>query len=166
MSKATSAANDTPTVVLVHGTWADGSGWAGVITTLRRAGKDVAASANALRDIAGTIDELRHVVDTIAEGLRDPKSPADVLAAPEVAMLPSRSESSSLAQPTQLSEGLSEREIEVLQLVAEGLTNAQIAERLFLSPKTVSSHLVSIFGKLGVTSRASATRFAIEHGLV
>jgi DNA-binding CsgD family transcriptional regulator len=62
--------------------------------------------------------------------------------------------------------GLTRREREVLTLVAEGLTNAQIAERLFLSPKTVSSHLVSVFGKLGVTSRASATRFAIEHGLV
>ena len=46
------------------------------------------------------------------------------------------------------------------------ITNARIAERLFLSPKTVSTHLVSIFGKLGVASRAGATRFAIEHGLV
>jgi DNA-binding NarL/FixJ family response regulator len=62
--------------------------------------------------------------------------------------------------------GLSTREVEVLRLMTEGLTNAQIAEQLFLSPKTVSSHLVSIFGKLGVTSRARATRFAIEHGLI
>jgi DNA-binding NarL/FixJ family response regulator len=75
-------------------------------------------------------------------------------------------ESCALACPPLVPGGLSRREVEVLQLVAEGLTNAQIAERLFLSPKTVSSHLVSIFGKLGVTSRTSATRFAIEHGLV
>ena len=61
--------------------------------------------------------------------------------------------------------GLTPREREVLGLVAQGLTNAQVAERLFLSPKTVSSHMVSIFGKLGVTSRAAATRFALEHGL-
>jgi DNA-binding NarL/FixJ family response regulator len=54
----------------------------------------------------------------------------------------------------------------VLRLVADGLTTPQIAERLFISPKTVSTHLVSIFGKLGVTSRAGATRFALEHGLV
>ena len=54
----------------------------------------------------------------------------------------------------------------MLSLVAEGLTNAQVAGRLFLSPKTVGSHLVSIFGKLGVTSRAGATRVAIERGLV
>jgi DNA-binding NarL/FixJ family response regulator len=62
--------------------------------------------------------------------------------------------------------GLSEREIEVLRLVADGFTNAQIAERLYISPKTVSAHPASIFGKLGVSSCASATRFAIEHSLV
>ncbi len=61
--------------------------------------------------------------------------------------------------------GLSSREAEVLRLVAEGLTNPQIAARLFLSPKTVSSHLVSIYGKLGVSSRAAATRAAIGLGL-
>jgi DNA-binding CsgD family transcriptional regulator/tetratricopeptide (TPR) repeat protein len=61
--------------------------------------------------------------------------------------------------------GLTPREIEVLKLVAEGLTNAQIAERLFLSPRTVHSHLNSIYQKLGVSSRSAATRFAIEHDL-
>ena len=61
--------------------------------------------------------------------------------------------------------GLSEREIEVLQLVAEGLTDAQVADRLSLSPRTVSQHLRSIYNKLGVNSRAAATRFAVEHGL-
>ena len=53
----------------------------------------------------------------------------------------------------------------MLRLVAEGMTNPRIAERLFLSPKTVSSHLVSVYGKLGVTTRAAATRAAIELGL-
>ncbi len=60
---------------------------------------------------------------------------------------------------------LSAREVEVLRLLAEGLTNKQIAERLVLSPKTVSSHLASIFSKIGVTTRAAATRFAFEHQL-
>ncbi|CAA9568933.1 MAG: hypothetical protein AVDCRST_MAG19-2570 [uncultured Thermomicrobiales bacterium] len=63
------------------------------------------------------------------------------------------------------SAGLTPREVEVLRLVAEGMTNPRIAERLFLSPKTVSSHLVSVYGKLGVTTRAAATRAAIELGL-
>jgi DNA-binding CsgD family transcriptional regulator len=61
--------------------------------------------------------------------------------------------------------GLSEREIEVLQLVAEGMTDAQVADRLSLSPRTVSQHLRSIYNKLGVNSRAAATRFAVERGL-
>jgi predicted ATPase/DNA-binding CsgD family transcriptional regulator len=62
--------------------------------------------------------------------------------------------------------GLSPREVEVLGLVAEGLTNAQVAQRLFLSPRTVQRHLNSIYHKLGVSSRTVATRFAIEHGLL
>ncbi len=62
--------------------------------------------------------------------------------------------------------GLTAREIEVLRLVAGGLTDAQVAERLTLSPRTVSSHLYSIYSKLGVTSRTAATRFALEHALL
>ena len=61
--------------------------------------------------------------------------------------------------------GLSAREVEVLRLVAGGLTDADVAARLFLSPRTVSGHLRSIYGKIGVSSRAAATRFAIEQGL-
>ena len=61
--------------------------------------------------------------------------------------------------------GLTSREIEVLGLVAAGMTSAQIAKELFLSPRTVETHLTSIYHKLGVTSRSAATRFALEHGL-
>jgi DNA-binding NarL/FixJ family response regulator len=61
--------------------------------------------------------------------------------------------------------GLTPREADVVRLVAEGLTDVQIAARLNLSPKTVSSHLGSIFGKLGVSSRTSVIRVAIENGL-
>jgi ATP/maltotriose-dependent transcriptional regulator MalT len=62
--------------------------------------------------------------------------------------------------------GLTEREVEVLQLVAAGKTNNEIAADLYLSAKTVSRHLSNIFTKIGVTSRAAATAFAFEHGLV
>ena len=61
--------------------------------------------------------------------------------------------------------GLTAREAEVLGLVAAGLTNAQVAQRLYLSPRTVNAHLNSIYHKLGVSSRSAATRLAIEHGL-
>ncbi len=62
--------------------------------------------------------------------------------------------------------GLTAREVEVLRWVALGLTDVQVAEQLVISPRTVTSHLSSIYNKLGVTSRAAATRFAVEHRLV
>ena len=63
-------------------------------------------------------------------------------------------------------DGMTAREVEVLRLVAQGLTNEQVAERLVISPRTVNSHLTSIFSKIGVSSRGAATRYAIEHHLV
>jgi len=62
--------------------------------------------------------------------------------------------------------GLSAREVEVLRLVAQGLTNPQVAARLFVSPRTVGQHLSSIYNKLGVATRAAATRFAVEQHLL
>ncbi|MDP8962091.1 MAG: LuxR C-terminal-related transcriptional regulator [Actinomycetota bacterium] len=66
----------------------------------------------------------------------------------------------------QLPAGLTEREVEVLQLVAAGHTNKEIAASLFLSDKTVARHLSNIFTKIGVSTRAAATAFAFEHSLV
>ena len=62
--------------------------------------------------------------------------------------------------------GLTAREVEVLQLVASGRTNRAIAADLFLSEKTVARHLSNIFTKLGLPSRAAATAFAYQHGLL
>ena len=61
---------------------------------------------------------------------------------------------------------LTEREVEVLKLVAQGLTNAQIAQQLVLSPLTVNAHLRSIYNKLDVTNRTAASHQAMELGLV
>ncbi|GGN37253.1 MULTISPECIES: response regulator [Streptomyces] len=61
---------------------------------------------------------------------------------------------------------LSRRETEVLQLVAEGLSNAAVSKRLFLSQATVKSHLVHIYAKLGVDSRTSAVAAATARGLI
>src|SRR5262245_17880056 len=131
MSVAAPAANRAPTVVLVQGTWADGSGWTGVFAPLHRAGETMVTQANPLRDISGTLGELQRVLGAIAEGLRDPEPPADVLLASQVAELPARIEAGLAVQPSTLPEGLSGREVEVLRLVADGLTNAQIAGLLF-----------------------------------
>jgi predicted ATPase/DNA-binding CsgD family transcriptional regulator len=62
--------------------------------------------------------------------------------------------------------GLTARELEVLRLVAQGLSDAKIAERLVISYRTVTTHVSSIYTKLGVSSRSAATRFAVEHHLV
>ncbi len=62
--------------------------------------------------------------------------------------------------------GLTAREVEVLRLVAQGLSDAQVAEQLVISPRTVNWHLTSIYSKLGVSSRAAATRYAIERHVV
>jgi DNA-binding NarL/FixJ family response regulator len=62
--------------------------------------------------------------------------------------------------------GLTRRQAEVLQLVVQGLTDVQIADRLVISPNTVSVHLQSVYGKLGVSSRTMATRVALEKHLV
>ncbi len=62
--------------------------------------------------------------------------------------------------------GLSAREVEVLRLVARGLTNTQIAHELVLSEKTVATHLTHIFNKTNSDNRAAAAAFAIRHGLI
>jgi DNA-binding NarL/FixJ family response regulator len=61
---------------------------------------------------------------------------------------------------------LTRREIEVLALIAEGLTDSQVAERLVLSTRTVQAHVRSIYSKLNITTRSAATRYAIRRGLV
>ncbi|HEY1330504.1 MAG TPA: HD domain-containing phosphohydrolase [Actinomycetota bacterium] len=62
--------------------------------------------------------------------------------------------------------GLTAREIDVLRLLARGLSIKQMARRLVVAPKTVDAHLQHIYGKLGVSTRAAATVFAMQHGLV
>lgn len=61
---------------------------------------------------------------------------------------------------------LSAREVEVLQLVAEGLTDGQVAEQLYISPRTVGVHLRSIYRKFAVPSRAAAVKLAVERGVI
>jgi DNA-binding NarL/FixJ family response regulator len=62
--------------------------------------------------------------------------------------------------------GLSEREIEVLRLVAEGCSNPQIAQRLYISRRTAEHHVQHVYAKIGVSSRAAAALFALEHDLL
>jgi len=63
-------------------------------------------------------------------------------------------------------EGLSEREVDVLRLVARGLSNRQVAAALFISPRTAEHHVQHIYAKIGASTRAAAALFAMEHGLL
>jgi DNA-binding NarL/FixJ family response regulator len=83
-------------------------------------------------------------------------------AAPDLATL----ETVSGSERVERSHGLTNRELEVLRLLATGITNAAIARQLFLAEKTVDRHVSNIFIKLGVSSRAAATAFAYRHELV
>jgi HD-GYP domain-containing protein (c-di-GMP phosphodiesterase class II) len=62
--------------------------------------------------------------------------------------------------------GLTDRELEVLQLIARGASTKQVAARLVISPKTAGTHIEHIYAKLGIANRAEAGLFAVEHGLL
>jgi DNA-binding CsgD family transcriptional regulator len=61
--------------------------------------------------------------------------------------------------------GLSPREVDVLRLLAQGHTDREIASLLFISPRTVQNHIQNVFGKVHVSSRSGATRWAIQKGI-
>jgi DNA-binding NarL/FixJ family response regulator len=104
-------------------------------------------------------EEIRAAVEAVARGeaALDPAVQHHVVAA--------------LAAPAaedeapELPDGLTPREAEVLGLIAAGLTNAEIADRLVVSAATVKSHVNHIFAKAGVRDRAQAVVYAYEHGL-
>ncbi|MGA9830579.1 MAG: LuxR C-terminal-related transcriptional regulator, partial [Trebonia sp.] len=62
--------------------------------------------------------------------------------------------------------GLTAREVEVLILLARGMSNKRIAERLVITPKTAGNHVEHIYTKIGASSRAGAALFAVQHGLL
>lgn len=93
---------------------------------------------------------------------------AFALSAPTTAVAAPLIDEEKAAAPAPLTNpaGLTAREIEVLRLLVQGLSYAEIADKLVVSRRTVNAHVTSIFSKLGVTSRAMATRLAVEQSLV
>jgi predicted ATPase/DNA-binding CsgD family transcriptional regulator len=98
-------------------------------------------------------------------------TPEQAIAARELLLIPDRTHKNARANrpksPVALyPNDLTAREAEVLRLVARGHTDAQVAETLVISPRTVNAHLRSIYSKLNITSRHAATFFALEHQLI
>ncbi len=84
----------------------------------------------------------------------------------ELLTLPESAQTMALTVPPLYPDKLTEREVEVLRLVASGLTDAQVAEQFVISPRTVQGHLRSIYSKIQVNSRSAATRYAVERKLI
>jgi predicted ATPase/DNA-binding CsgD family transcriptional regulator len=102
----------------------------------------------------GAIAYALEIMPELTKGSADASTPDHTLSIP----------TTSSAQPAL--HDLTKRELEVLRHVAEGLTTPEVAERLVLSVRTVENHLRSIYNKLDVSTRAAATRIAVEHGLL
>ncbi|MFJ5235079.1 response regulator [Kitasatospora sp. NPDC088391] len=89
-------------------------------------------------------------------------------AAPAAAAAPAPVAPAAPPAPSQrppLPDGLTQREVEVLALIAAGLSNAEIAGRLFVSPATVKTHINNLFAKTAVRDRAQAVAYAFKHGI-
>jgi DNA-binding NarL/FixJ family response regulator len=119
---------------------------------------DAGAAGFVLKDAAAT--DLIRAVRTVASGAAwlDPQVTPRVLTIYRTTVLPQARRQERAAE-------LTDREHDVLRLIAEGATNAEIADRLHVSGGTVKSHVGSIFTKLGVRDRAGAIVFAYQHGI-
>ena len=108
--------------------------------------------------------EIERAIRAVAAGetYLDPVVQRRLVEAVTGQAVPPPAGASSAAPP----DGLTPREVEILQLVAEGLSNTEIAERLYLSNATVKTHVNHIFQKTGARDRAQAVRYAYRHRLV
>jgi ATP/maltotriose-dependent transcriptional regulator MalT len=122
------------------------------------------------RNVATACNQLGDKTFTAAWAEGRTMTPEQTLAAQSSVVTPqplgAKQSSTPPAKPTTTyPDGLTAREVEVLRLLARGMTDAQIAEQLVISPRTVNNHLTSIYQKIHVSSRSAATRYAIDHGL-
>ncbi len=119
-------------------------------------GIEAGASGYLLKDISS--DDLAQAIRRVAQG--------ESLMAPSVLRKVLDEFAHRAEEKELLHEALTPRELEVLQALARGLKNEEIAEELFITEKTVKSHLGRIFSKLGVCDRSQAILYAIKHRLV
>jgi DNA-binding NarL/FixJ family response regulator len=122
------------------------------------------AGANGYLLKTAEIDELVRAIRTVAAGQ---SALAPVVAGKVVAQFTSGKSLPEVLSHTQDQyDGLTDRELGILQLVGEGLSNKQIGKNLFISDRTVQAHLSNIFSKLGVSSRTEAVMHAVRKGWI
>lgn len=102
---------------------------------------------------------------TIAYALTHVLVVTPIMTKPKATATPPASQMAATISLSTYPADLTQREVEVLRLLAQRLTYAEIADKLIISRRTVNAHVTSIYSKLGVTSREAATRFAGEHHL-
>ena len=112
--------------------------------------------------------DIAHALRAAADGLAvfDPRVHAALMnAASPAAGATNQPNADASAESAELPDGLTQREAEILTLIAQGLTNPEIAARLFLSSHTIKTHINRIFSKTGSRDRAAAIGYAHRHGL-
>jgi LuxR family maltose regulon positive regulatory protein len=129
-----------------------------------RARIELARALGELRRVDAAVEEARRAIDLLSEL----KAELELARARGVleSLVNKLQPDQDPASPLRRGSGLTRREIEVLRLVAEGLNNQAIAERLFVSDHTVHRHLANILGKLSVSTRAAAVAQAARRGLL
>ena len=136
--------------------------------TLHAAMMQLPASANHVPELADLGDRLAQqlgglIDDPVAAGRAMDLGRAAAYARTEIRAVRRERDHLSSARPPG---GLTRRELEVLRLVADGLTTREIAERLFISAKTADRHIQNVYTKIGTSTRATATRWAVDHAVV
>lgn len=180
LDAARGAGDELDTIAASFGTPALDAGAATARGALRIADGDVDGALESLRHACATWQELRVPYETARArmlygiALRRAGNEDDALRELEAARAAferleaapdAREAAELLAQRRDLPRGLTDREAQVLRLVAAGKSNREIASELTISEHTVARHLQNMFAKLGVASRSAATAFAFEHGL-
>jgi DNA-binding NarL/FixJ family response regulator len=119
--------------------------------------RPVAVGSGVVSSIAASIDESVQIVDFDFGHFCTTPRPSKTVLGAAGHRVPRRREGPA---------GLTRREVEVLLLLARGLSNKEIAECLVITPKTVGNHAERIYAKLNVSTRAGAALFAMRHGLL